>query len=228
MPNVFETTDAPANTSTIYSLTAGWTAQGTLSSGSDHDWYAVNLVQGQTYTFAVTGTSANGANNVQDPTLRLALPGGSTFVNPTANGLPGSNEVLSYTATATGTYYIDAGGTGAGQYGVSFTAGSRASFDTQMGGGVIDTDQFWIVPTNITYGARDTNFNNGEATFSHATTAQMTTVTQILQMYSEVCSLTFTQVSPGGFTNHATILVSDYSANDGAGAYAYYPGSGAS
>ena len=97
-----------------------------------------------------------------------------------------------------------------------------------MGGGVIDTDQFWGVRTNITYGARDTNFNNGEPTFSHATTAQMTTVTQILQMYSEVCSLTFTQVSPGGFTNNATILVSDYSANDGAGAYAYYPGSAAS
>src|ERR1043166_874762 len=130
MPNIIETADAAANTSTIYSLTSGQTAQGALSSGSDHDWYRVDLVAGQTYSFAVVGT---GSNNVQDPTLRLALPGGSTFVTPTANGLPGSNEVLTYTATATGSYYIDAGGTGAGQYGVAFTTGNRPSFDTQMG-----------------------------------------------------------------------------------------------
>src|ERR1043166_6484753 len=179
MPNIIETADAAANTSTIYSLTSGQTAQGALSSGSDHDWYRVDLVAGQTYSFAVVGT---GSNNVQDPTLRLALPGGSTFLTPTANGLPRSNEVLTYTATATGSYYIDAGGTGAGQYGVAFTTGNRPSFDTQMGGGVIDTDLSWGAGANITYGARDTNFNNGETSFSHATAAQMTTVTQILQM----------------------------------------------
>ena len=47
MPNVIETTDAAASTATIYTLNVGDTAQGVLSSSSDHDWYRVNLVAGQ-------------------------------------------------------------------------------------------------------------------------------------------------------------------------------------
>ena len=44
-----------------------------------------------------------------------------------------------------------------------------------------------------------------------------------------VSNITFTQVNPGGYTDNATILYGNYSdPTDGAGAFAYYPGSTAS
>jgi serralysin len=106
VPNIIETTDAAAGTSTAYSLTAGQTAQGTLSTNADHDWYAVSLVAGQTYTFAMTGT---GVNNVVDPYLQLYNSAGTTVVRWDDDGLQGRNSIFSYTAATTGTYYIDAG-----------------------------------------------------------------------------------------------------------------------
>ncbi len=45
--------------------------------------------------------------------------------------------------------------------------------------------------------------------------------------YSDVCGLTFSRVTgSNGYSNSATMLFSAYeSSSDGAGAYAYYPGS---
>jgi Bacterial pre-peptidase C-terminal domain len=105
MPNVIETTDAAASTATIYTLNVGDTAQGVLSSSSDHDWYRVNLVAGQTYSFAMTGT---GTDNAIDTYLRLYAADGTTVLASDDDGLPNANSVFTYTATATGTYYIDA------------------------------------------------------------------------------------------------------------------------
>src|SRR5262249_19987198 len=59
-PSFIETTDAANNSGTIYTIAVGQTAQGTISSLGDHDWYAVNLVAGQTYSFAEIGTGTNG------------------------------------------------------------------------------------------------------------------------------------------------------------------------
>jgi hypothetical protein len=56
MPNILETTDAEAGTSTSYTLVAGQSAQGFLSVPGDHDWYRIDLVAGQTYTFGMTAT----------------------------------------------------------------------------------------------------------------------------------------------------------------------------
>src|SRR5262249_39341611 len=146
LPNIIETTDAAAGTGTAYSLSVGQTAQGTLSSGSDHDWYRVTLTAGQTYTFAETGT---GTSNVADTYLRLYAADGTTVLAQDDNTLPGANSIFIYTASTSGIYYIDAGSKSnfyAGQYGVAVTAGTKASFDIQMGGGVIDTDLSWSAP----------------------------------------------------------------------------------
>ena len=232
MPNLIETSDAAAGTSTTYTLGIGQTAQGLLSANGDHDWFRVNLVAGQTYTFAMTGT---GTNNVQDTYLNLYASNGTTLLAFNDDGLEGRNSVFTYTAATTGTYYIDAGAynnAGSGQYGVSVTAGSRASFDLQMGAGVIDTDLSWSVTpgtgATVTWGFRQTT-NGNSPNFSQLTSAEMTAVMTVLAMYSEVSGLTFTQINPGGYTDNATILFSNYfSTTDGAGAYAYYPGSTAS
>ncbi len=74
-PNQVETTDAADSTATTYSLLVGDTAQGTIGSLGDRDWFAVTLQANQTYTFAMTGT---GSNNVIDPYLRLYNSTGTT------------------------------------------------------------------------------------------------------------------------------------------------------
>lgn len=206
-----------------------------VSSSGDHDWYRVDLVAGQTYTFALVGT---GINNLQDPYLRIYGPNGTTVVAQDDDSLQSDNAIATYTAASSGSYYIDAGaaGSGTGQYGVSFTVGTRASFDGAMGAGVIDTDRSWSATpgtaATVTYGYRDTN-NGAESSFSRITLEQKTAIEQILQMFAEVCNITFSPVNIGttntiAYTNNATILFSNYAANDGSGAYAYYPGSTAS
>lgn len=247
MPNVLETADAAATTSTAYTLQAGDIVQGTIGTGGDHDFYRVNLVAGQTYTFAMVGT---GINNVTDTYLRLLGSDGTTQLAFDDDGLQGLNSVITFTASSTGVYYIDAAGFNAqntGQYGVSFTAGGRASFDAQMGAGVIDTDLSWsLTPgtgVNVTWAARTTNAGQTDAQghpaqFVQLSAAQIAAVTAALQLISDVSGITFTRVDDGaGYSDSASMLFGAYNVTydgngdgipdqDGAGAYASYPQAG--
>jgi Peptidase M10 serralysin C terminal/Matrixin len=68
-----------------------------------------------------------------------------------------------------------------------------------------------------------------QATFSQLTAQEIAATQLALQLWSDVANVTFTQVNPGGYTDNATILFSNYNdPNDGAGAFAFYPGSTAS
>jgi len=71
-PSFIEVADAAANAATAYTIGVGQTAQGTIAAPiaalGDHDWYRVNLVAGQTYSFAEIGT---GTHALQDTFLYL-------------------------------------------------------------------------------------------------------------------------------------------------------------
>src|SRR5262249_13739323 len=73
-PSVVEVNDAAASSSTAYTIAVGQTAQGRIATTGDHDWYAVNLVAGQTYAFAEIGT---GTNALQNTFLYLKTAGGT-------------------------------------------------------------------------------------------------------------------------------------------------------
>ena len=138
MPNVIETTDAAAGTSTTYNLAVGQTARGTLSPAGDSDWYRVTLVAGHTYTFAEVGTG-NASVNLDDAYIRLMDSSGNLITGDDDGG-PGYNSTVTFTASSTGTYYINAGSYSsayAGQYGISVTEGTRASYDEEMGAGIL-------------------------------------------------------------------------------------------
>jgi serralysin len=233
-PTVFETTDATGNTSTSYTLAIGSTAQGTLTAG-DHDFYRVNLVAGQTYSVAMTGT---GVNNVKDTLLKLYASDGLSLLASNDDGLPGNNSTLTFTATSTGSYYLDAAaftGADTGQYGVSVTAGARNSFDLSMAAGVIDGDASWSATagtgTVVTYGFRQsaasyTVTGSNITTFTQVSAAERAAVQLALQLWSDASGIVFQEVNAGGFTDSATILIGNYTdSTDGAGAFAYYPGS---
>jgi serralysin len=238
MPNVRETTDVTAGTTTVYTLGIGQTAQGTLATAADHDWYRVNLVAGQTYTFAMIGTGA--VNDVDDTYLQLRNGAGSLLRADDDSG-PDISSMLTFTATTSGTYYLDAGSynnTDAGQYGISAALGTRAVFDEMMGAGAL------LVPSvswgntpgtaaTVTWAARASFAGSMDASgyaapFSQLTASEIASVQTAMRYYSDVGNISFTQVNPGGYSNNATILISNYtSSTDGSGAYALYPGNAA-
>jgi serralysin len=96
----------------------GQTVYGSIETNGDHDWFRVNLVAGTTYQFRLHGY---GLNDIEDTTLGLIGPNGSTQVafnddsgsalwGPAGNTTNGNDSVITYTATATGTYYLNVGG----------------------------------------------------------------------------------------------------------------------
>lgn len=235
---VTETTDAAASTATTYSLAIGKTAQGQVGTTGDHDWFKVDLVAGQTYTFALVATGVTTVN-LDDAYLVLRNSAGTQLAADDDAG-PGRNSTITFTATTTGSYYLDAGSFengGTGQYGLSATTGTKASYDELMGAGaLLVPETSWSTPgtaATVTWGVRTSNSGqtdaSGNATpFIALTAVQIAAVQAALAQYSEVGNITFTQVNPGGTTNNATMLFGAYSSTaDGAGAYATYPGTAA-
>lgn len=236
-PNHIETIDAAATISTAYTLSVGQSAKGVIATAGDHDYYKVSLVAGQTYTIAEIGT---GVNALKDTYLNLRNSAGKILAFNNDSG-PGMSSLLTYTAKTTGNYFIDAGAnskTATGEYGVSVTAGTKASFNIEMGAGALDSYTTWGTlnasnAATITYGFRSSKPTTyaGPANFSVLSENEMIAVKSILSLWSDVANVKFNQVidtTVNGLTqysNNATIEIANYSANDGAGAFAYYPGS---
>lgn len=154
---VQETTDADETTGTTYSLLVGQSATGEISSATDEDWFAVELVAGQTYDIRLLGF---GAGFLSDPVLRIYDSAG-TMLNMDDDGFTsnsGTHEIdsrLVFTATTSGTFFIeaDAYGTVTGDYLLSIT-------DHDPAGMVFTVDEIaWQL------------INNGNAFFSSAEAA---------------------------------------------------------
>jgi serralysin len=234
-PSFTETTDAAGSSATIYAMTAGQSYLGSLATNSDIDFYRVTLTAGQAYTFVLTGI---GTNNLRDPLLQLHDTGGVSVITSNDDGLPGLNSVISYTPTSSGTYYLSArafAGSDTGTYGISVTAGTRPDLDINFAAGIIDSDLAWnTTPGNaavVTYSFRAsaasyTAGGSNIATFTPLTAAQIAVYEELLALWSSVANITFQRVNPGGYSNDATMVIGNYTdATDGAGAFAYYPGS---
>ncbi|PPJ46822.1 peptidase [Rhizobium sp. KAs_5_22] len=102
-----ETTDAAASTGTGYTMAAGDSFTGTLAAVGDNDWVRIQLTAGQTYTFTLNGS---GGSPVYDTYLELLNSGGSILVGDDDGGTSGYNSAITFTATASGTYYLNARG----------------------------------------------------------------------------------------------------------------------
>jgi Ca2+-binding RTX toxin-like protein len=88
--------------SITYDVSAG-------GAGGDHDWYAVTLTSGTDYAFWARGTPTE-AGTATDPRIfNLYESDGTTSVGSDDDSGVGYESLLTYTATYTGTYYIDAG-----------------------------------------------------------------------------------------------------------------------
>lgn len=115
--SIRETSDAANGRFTSYRMSEGDTFQGSLSRSGDRDWVSIKLEAGETYTFNLSG-SASGGGSLSDPYLRLHSSNGTQLRYDDDSG-PGLDSSLTFSASQTGTYYINAGAysdSGTGSY----------------------------------------------------------------------------------------------------------------
>ena len=104
--------DIAATTATTGRVTLGSSTYGTVGASGDHDWYAVSLVAGQTYDFRLLGV---GRTPLADTLLTLRNASGTQVaVNDDAGGALTLNSAITYTATTTGTFFLDVSGYSSG------------------------------------------------------------------------------------------------------------------
>lgn len=111
-------TDAGAGTTTNRTITVGDSFSGNLSTAGDRDGVRIYLEAGQTYQFAVQGSTSGGGTLI-DSYLRLYNASG-TLIAQDDDGGPGYESLLSFTATTSGYYYIEVG-----EYGDNATGSYR-------------------------------------------------------------------------------------------------------
>ena len=114
-------------------------ATGTLEVTGDRDWFSVQLTAGVTYTIKLEG-APTGAGTLSDPYLRFHDGAGALLDENDDASSSNQNSQLTFAATATGTYYVEAGAfsdTGTGTYRVSVSAAAtnHAPVITSDGGG---------------------------------------------------------------------------------------------
>jgi hypothetical protein len=96
----------------------GGSVTANIDATGDVDLFSVNLTAGQTYLFSMRGT---GGTPLNDSLLALFGPSGGTPINIDDDGGNGTYSLITYTATANGTYTLyaaafDNGDEGTGQY----------------------------------------------------------------------------------------------------------------
>ena len=103
--------DYSSTTQTTGTVAVGGSATGEIETSKDFDWFAVDLVAGHTYVIDLEGTDSGGGA-LQDPVLRgLYDADGNRIAGARDNdGGTGRDARLTFTATTTGTYYIEARG----------------------------------------------------------------------------------------------------------------------
>ena len=122
---IMSTDDFSADESTTGAVAVDGSTTGNLETGGDRDWFAVELVAGQTYVVDLEG-SETGRGTLADPYLRGIYDAGGNFLSGTSNDDVGKTQLnsrVTFTPTVTGTYYVAVGAfeSEVGTYTVSVT-----------------------------------------------------------------------------------------------------------
>jgi len=111
----------PDDNTTTEVILVGGRGEGVRNSGTDEDWFQIDLVAGQEYTFFMLRDTVNGVDPHQDPWLYLYstdVSGNTQLASNDDTPSGGQNSRITFTATETGTHYLGASGyqTGTGGY----------------------------------------------------------------------------------------------------------------
>ena len=181
------------STATAATLAVTGTINGNIDSNGDHDFYAINLVAGETYLFRTAGTSASDTTN----TVLTLRDASGNLLETNDNAGEANYSAVRYTATASGTYYIDVSGSGAATGAFNLTA-----FITQPL--VLYTnDQIAFQLTNTYWGGTSRRFNvttGGTITYNVVGLAAdgAFLAREALNLWSDALGITFAEVTSGG------------------------------
>ena len=133
--------DYAANTTTTGAVSVGGSTTGSIETANDQDWFRVSLVAGTTYTVNLEG-SPTSQGTLADTVLNGTYTSAGVLVPGTFNddGGVSPNSRVTYTPTASGTYFISAGGFGT----------STGSYKLSVSGVAVPTilPQLSIAPSN--------------------------------------------------------------------------------
>ncbi|WP_409433211.1 M10 family metallopeptidase C-terminal domain-containing protein [Litorimonas sp. RW-G-Af-16] len=195
VPTISYMDSVPGSSATTATLAIGGTVAGTRETGTDADWYQVDLVAGQAYTFIML---RDGANPHTDPLMSLIGTDGTTVlvtnddIDSNGDGAgDNQNSIIEFTATTTGTYYISAEGwtTTTGDYTIYAEEGTNRPDFTLDQSAFFLTDQFSVGRSwgdlNLTYDV------------SGITAGAQNLAILAMQAWADVSGLTFTAVTAG-------------------------------
>jgi Ca2+-binding RTX toxin-like protein len=181
------------STASAATLAIGGTVNGRIDYANDHDFYAVNLVAGQTYLFRTAGTSSS---TTTDTIMWLRDAAGNAL---TFNGNVGEAgfSAIRYTATTTGTHYIDVSGfsSSTGTFNLTAFAAPTPSLYTNDQIATQLTSDFWGGQTrrfDVTTGGTIT-VNVGALTIAGQSLARLA-----LDLWSDATGIIFSEVGTGG------------------------------
>ena len=114
--------DVLNNTLTKSSVIVGGSVTGEIETSGDTDWHAVSLVAGETYLIDLKGADGDWGT-LADPYIYYIHDASGSYINGTNDydSGAGRNSFLEFRPEASGTYYINAAGSGAsiGTYSLS-------------------------------------------------------------------------------------------------------------
>ena len=195
-------TDIPGNTSTTASIAVGGSTTGDLEVLGDQDWFRITLTAGQQVTVEVDALTSHdpNPNNPFDTYLNIYDSTGNTilFSNDDINLGIDTNSRLSFTASYSGTYYIDVGAYANSSYGTyqlsvqPYTPPPLATNDqiaAQLVSGYWGGDSHhWAVTQGGTLTVNISTLNAGEQNLARAA----------LQEWSDIIGVHFQEVTTGG------------------------------
>jgi serralysin len=94
----------PGSVSSTATVSVGGSVGVSIDTLGDRDWYRVNLTAGVTYTIQTSSTGG-----ATDAFLYLRDPSGASILTSDDDGGDSVNSLISFTATTTGVYFIEAG-----------------------------------------------------------------------------------------------------------------------
>jgi serralysin len=181
------------DSSTTGSVALGGTVNGTIDTNGDHDWYAVQLVAGQSYFIRTLNT---GGTDV-DTFISLRNSAGTVLAsNDDGAGSPYS--LTRYQVTTTGTYYVDVGAfedTGTGAF--------RLSLETAPPLELYNNDQIANQLVNTYWGAAGSRHFN--ATPGGTITVNISALSasgqflarEALNLWTDATGVTFSEITTG-------------------------------
>lgn len=185
--------DIAGDSSTTSAVSVGSVVTGSIEIASDHDWFRIDLVAGQSISIVLNGF---GTNPLGDPYLRIRDAAGN-LLGQNDDGGPGLNSLLNFTASTSGTYYIDVSefGSGVGDY--------QLQVNTFTPPPVASVDQF---ADQLAYGYWDGNSHRFNVTQGGALSVNMTGLTAdgqnlarlALRQWTDLIGISFVEVASGG------------------------------